>query len=128
MLRTARAHATLHTLTTTHTDLTNTMYSVNMATADARRIFDRVEKGEGTIGRLLSSDDTVYKDLASTVASLKEFSSSLEKENGTIGRLIKEDDLYIKVESLVDEARATIDDFRETSPITTFSSIFFGAF
>jgi len=113
---------------TLYVDLTNTMHNVSLATADARKIFDRVEKGEGTIGKLLSGDDAVYKDLAATVASLREFSGNLENQNGTIGRLIKEDGLYVKIESLIDEARATIDDFRETSPITTFSSIFFGAF
>ena len=29
---------------------------------------------------------------------------------------------------IADEIRATVDDFRETSPVITFTSIFFGAF
>gem|GEM_PF-5346456 len=36
--------------------------------------------------------------------------------------------IYASATELVDEAHATVDDLRETSPITTFSRIFFGAF
>jgi len=102
-------------------DLSKTLASV-------RDVTERLAAGEGTIGRLLSGDDEVYEDLRGIMANLRQFSASLAEQQGTIARLIQEDTLYIKVESLVDEARATIDDFRETSPITTFSSIFFGAF
>jgi phospholipid/cholesterol/gamma-HCH transport system substrate-binding protein len=111
-----------------YNNLTNTLHQINLASEDARTIMERVEKGEGTIGKLLSPDDQVYQDLKDTVASLKKFSKNLGEQQGTVGRLINEDTLYVKIEGLVDEARATIDDFRETSPITTFSTIFFGAF
>jgi phospholipid/cholesterol/gamma-HCH transport system substrate-binding protein len=102
--------------------------SLNRTSADLEAIAKRVNEGEGTLGRLLDAEDTLYEDLQETIASLKTFSEDLAAQQGSVGRLIRDDTLYIKVESLVDEARATIDDFRETSPITTFSSIFFGAF
>ncbi|MGA0369674.1 MAG: MlaD family protein, partial [Kiritimatiellia bacterium] len=109
-------------------NLTNTLEQISVASTDARKIMSRLEKGEGTIGKLLSSDDQVYQDLQEAMAALKDVSIALSEQNGTVGKLINDETLYLKVESLVDEARATIDDFRETSPITTFSSIFFGAF
>lgn len=96
--------------------------------ANVRQVSQNLADGKGVLGKLLSGDDAFYEDLRATVASLKEFSADLSAQEGTVGRLINDETLYIKVESLVDEARATIDDFRETSPITTFSSIFFGAF
>lgn len=111
-----------------YNNLTNILDQISLASEDVRVIMDRVEQGEGTIGKLLSEDDELYNDLREAVASLKNVSSNLADESGTVGKLINDDTLYIKVESLIDEARATIDDFRETSPITTFSSIFFGAF
>jgi len=109
-------------------NLTNTLHQINLASQDAQAVMKRLEAGEGTLGKLLSPDDQVYQDLKDTVASLKAFSEDLGQQQGTVGRLINEDTLYIKIEGLVDDARATIDDFRETSPITTFSTIFFGAF
>lgn len=111
-----------------YNSLTNTLEQVSLAGADARKVLGRVERGEGTLGKLLSGDDQMYRDLEDTMANFKEFSGSLAEGEGTVSRLIKDDTLYIKIEALVEEARATIDDFRETSPITTFSSVFFGAF
>lgn len=111
-----------------YVNLTNTLEQVSLASADARKIMSRLEKGEGTIGKLLSEDDRIYQDLQEAMAALKNVSVALSEQNGTMGQLINNETLYIKIESLVDEARATIDDFRETSPITTFSSVFFGAF
>lgn len=105
------------------------LYTDLQATAaNFRKISQDLADGKGVIGKLMSSDDTFYEDLKESVSSLKEFSEDLASQEGTVGRLIQDETLYLKVVSLVDEARASIDDFRETSPITTFSSIFFGAF
>ena len=41
---------------------------------------------------------------------------------------MKDDELYEEAKLLLQEIRATVDDFRETTPITTFTSVFFGAF
>jgi phospholipid/cholesterol/gamma-HCH transport system substrate-binding protein len=93
-----------------------------------RKILERVEQGDGTIGKLVSADATLYSDLSDAVASLKNIAERIDKGEGTIGRFVSDDTLYNEVEATVGEIRATIDDFRETAPITAFSSIFFGAF
>jgi len=93
-----------------------------------RKIIERVDQGHGTVGKLVSDDDTLYSDLSDAVASLKNIAGRIEKGEGTVGRFINEDTLYEDVEATVGELRATIDDFRETAPITAFGSIFFGAF
>jgi len=102
-------------------DLSDTVASV-------KNLAERIEKGEGTIGKLMSADDKMYRDLKEAVESFKNIVTGIEKGEGMIGKLMKDEKLYKEVESLVNEARATIDDFRETAPITTFTSIFFGAF
>lgn len=102
-------------------DLSEAMASINKITTS-------LAEGKGLVGKLLSEDEALYNDVADTAASLKTFAGNLAEQEGSLARLINDEALYLKVESLVDEARATIDDFRETSPITTFSSIFFGAF
>lgn len=95
---------------------------------DMKEIGDRVAGGRGTLGKLLSEDEQVYQDIADLVKSLKEVSDSLNSTEGTIGKLVKDDEIYQEAKKLIREIRATIDDMRETSPITTFTSIFFGAF
>lgn len=91
-------------------------------------VSERLSNGEGTLGKLLSSDDTLYRDLSDTVSALKETAETINRGEGTLGKLVKEDGVYQQVDGLMGDLRATIDDLRETSPIVSFSSIFFGAF
>ena len=55
-------------------------------------IASRIEKGEGTVGKLLSSDETVYNDLKETVASAKAVAGRLERGEGTVGKLLSSDE------------------------------------
>jgi phospholipid/cholesterol/gamma-HCH transport system substrate-binding protein len=96
--------------------------------ANLREVSDRLAAGKGTLGRLLAEDDTLYEDLAGTAASLKNMAARIERGEGMLGKLVTDESLYREVESVVGEARAAVDDYRETSPVVTFSSIFFGAF
>jgi len=105
------------------------MYDDLAATsASLRSITARLENGEGTLGRLLAEDDTLYEDLSATMAALQQISERLEKGEGTLGKLVNDDKLYKDLEHVVGEARAAVDDYRDTSPVVTFTSIFFGAF
>lgn len=87
-----------------------------------------LDKGQGLLGALVSDENVVYADIRDTVANLKHISSDVRNERGTVGKLIGDDELYLQASQVVQEARATLDDFRETAPVTTFTSIFFGAF
>lgn len=137
-------------------------------------VVDRVERGEGTVGKLLSNDDTVYRDMKDTFANAKEISgrlshgkalddleagiaafrtaaegfdakdtmakanklldslnavaADLRDGNGTLGRLAKDPGLYEEVDGLVRDVRQVIDNYRDTTPISTFSSLAIGAF
>ena len=137
-------------------------------------VVDRIERGEGTMGRLLSSDDTVYKDLKDTMANAREISDRLNRQKmfddleagvaalrksaesfdakdfmakanalvdnlnavaegiregkGTIGKLAADQGLYDEVNGLIRDVRQVIDNYRDTTPISTFSSLAIGAF
>ncbi|MDE0838490.1 MAG: mammalian cell entry protein, partial [Kiritimatiellae bacterium] len=88
----------------------------------------QLEDGKGTLGKLLSEDETLYTDLHDTVKSLKSVAQKIERGEGLLGKLTTDETLYNDIQEVVGEARATLDDFRENSPVVTFSSIFFGAF
>lgn len=55
-------------------------------------IATRIEKGEGTVGKLLSSDETVYNDIKDTAAAAKSIATRLERGEGTMGKLLSADD------------------------------------
>ncbi len=140
----------------------------------ANTFADRIAKGEGTMGKLLSDDSTVYDDLQKTLANAREISGKLNRDKmfndleagvaafrqaaegvdvkatvtranqlldnlnafaldlkegkGTIGRLAKDPKLYDEVNALMHDVRQVIDNYRDTTPITTFSSLAAGAF
>ncbi|MBU1692390.1 MAG: MCE family protein [Verrucomicrobia bacterium] len=96
--------------------------------ADLKEITARVNEGKGTIGRLLSEDDSLYQDLTAAAAAIKEVTTSISQGDGTLGKLTRDDELYEQAKLLLNEIRAAIDDLRETTPVTTFTSVFFGAF
>jgi len=101
---------------------------LSASVASLREISGRLEEGEGTLGKLLSKDDQLYEDLSEGVASLRKVADRLERGEGLLGRLMQDDSLHDEIKNAIAEARAAIDDFRETSPIVTFTSVFFGAF
>ncbi len=98
------------------------------AMASLKSVSARLENGEGAIGRLLSPDDPLATDLADTVHNLKVITARLENGEGLLGQLMRDDGAATtEVNGLIKDGRDFIDDMRETSPVSTFSSIFFGA-
>lgn len=98
------------------------------AAGQIKEIITRLNAGEGTFGKLLSKDDKFYEDLEATVASLRDITGRIEKGQGFVGQLVQDENLYEEIQQAIEEARALLDDFRETAPVVTFTSIFFGAF
>ena len=107
----------------------DTLYrDLTASVASLRTIAERLENGEGVIGKLLTPGDPLQGDIAASVASIRKIAEQIEKGEGTVGKLVKDDRLYEDARKAVVEIRAAVDDFRETEPIVSFSSLFLGAF
>ena len=63
-------------------------------------IVGKLERGEGTLGKLLTRDE-IYNNVAGLTANLNEFSVKLNKGEGTLGKLLTEDALYRQLQDLV---------------------------
>ncbi len=96
--------------------------------ANLDEVSERLVNGEGTLGKLLAKNDPVYHNLAASIANIRQITGKIEAGDGTIGRLVSDDQLYIEAQDLLKELRTAIHDMRETSPVTTFSTVLFGAF
>jgi phospholipid/cholesterol/gamma-HCH transport system substrate-binding protein len=101
---------------------------VQAITKNLKETTERLNSGEGALGKLLSKDETLYADLEASIASFRTIAEKVEAGEGTLGRLVMDPGLYDDAVLLVDELRATLDDFRESSPVTTFTTVLFGAF
>lgn len=106
-----------------------TVYAdLQSTTANLKEVSTRLANGEGTLGKLLSSDDQLYQDLSASMTNLRGITDKIGSHEGTLGKLVNDDEIYIEAQKLLSELRAAVDDMRETSPVTTFSTILFGAF
>jgi len=88
----------------------------------------RLAGGQGTLGKLLSEDDAFYNDVAGAAANIRSITEKMESGEGTLGRLMTDDQIYAEAQRLLEDLRAALDDMRETSPVTSFGSVIFGAF
>ena len=100
-------------------DLTNAVANVRAATA-------KLKSGEGLLGRAFN-DAALADDAAKLVANLRTVSERLEKGEGTLGRLMTERELYDYVNATIKDVRQIIDNYRDTTPITTFGALATGA-
>ena len=100
-------------------DLTNAVANVRAATA-------KLKSGEGLLGRAFN-DAALADDAAKLVANLRTVSERLEKGEGTLGRLMTERELYGEVNATIKDVRQIIDNYRDTTPITTFGALATGA-
>jgi len=96
--------------------------------SDTRVLVSRVKDGTGSVGRLLSDDETLYSNLVETVTAARNIAVQLESGQGTIGLLLKDAALYEQGKAILDQVKAAVEDVREIAPISTFSSVLFGAF
>ncbi len=78
---------------------TDALDNLRAFSENLKNIGARLDAGEGTLGRLLSSDDTIYRNLdeavadaKAAIADLKSIAARLEAGEGTLGRLLSSDD------------------------------------
>jgi phospholipid/cholesterol/gamma-HCH transport system substrate-binding protein len=79
---------------------TDLMQNLDSLTTDIHAIVGQVQKGKGTIGKLVA-DEELYDHLNNTIAKLDNVATSIQKGQGTLGKLISSDELYTKVNSTV---------------------------
>ena len=123
-------------------DLAETLENANAISASLR-------EGKGLAGRLLKDDDPIYSNLDAALASFKKACDSMDAKatiesankllenlnvtaerlkngEGSVGKLLADDELYREVQGLTKDVRQVLDNFRDTTPISTFGSLIMG--
>jgi phospholipid/cholesterol/gamma-HCH transport system substrate-binding protein len=113
-----------------------TLYDRATATmGDLQKVSDRLVRGEGDLGRLVSGDGALYDEVRETVASLnttagnlEQISTQIRNGEGTLGRVVTDDALYQDAQSAVhglDRATAGIEDQTPISVLATLVTTLF---
>jgi phospholipid/cholesterol/gamma-HCH transport system substrate-binding protein len=92
------------------------MQNLGALSDDLRGIVDQVQKGNGTLGKLMN-DPSLYNHLDATAGKLDAVVTSIQQGQGTVGKLVQSDDLYNKTDSAVahvDNVLAAVDSQKGT--------------
>ena len=74
------------------------------------KIAKKIEKGEGTLGRLIT-DDGLYREIRGIAGNLSRVSEQIAKGEGTLGKLVADDALYKDLRTLTTDLRGTAGSF-----------------
>ncbi len=66
--------------------------------AGISRITEKINRGEGTLGRLVNEEQTL-ENLNSALASLKDITEKINRGQGTLGRLVNDDGTVDKIDT-----------------------------
>lgn len=69
----------------------------------------------------------ISEKASSLLASLDTLAKKMEKGEGTIGRLVNDRTLHDELSGLIRDVRQVVDNYRDATPISTFSSLATGA-
>ena len=95
------------------------------ALANIRKVTDDLKAGEGLAGRLVY-DKKLGKDASELLENLNGVSDRLAKGSGTLGKLMTDQELYNEVNALIKDVRQIVDNYRDTTPVSTFGSLIMG--
>ena len=94
--------------------------------ASIKEITGRIAAGEGLLGRA-TKDERLADDAARLLANLRAVSEKLAAGEGTLGRLTSDPGLYNEINGLIKDVRQVVDNYRDTTPISTFAGLVGGA-
>ena len=95
--------------------------------SNIKTVSDRIEQGQGTVGKLLT-DDTLYREATGSMTNLHEILRKINQGQGAVGQLIN-DDSFLKNAKLslqkLDKATESLEDTGPLSILGTMVSSLF---
>lgn len=83
--------------------------NLNTLSESAREIVEAVQKGRGTLGKLLT-DDEAYNRINAAMGDVQAITAAARRGEGSIGKLMVSDELYNRVNSTVGKVETIVGD------------------
>lgn len=97
------------------------------AAANVRSITAKADEGSGTVGRLIN-DATLYENFNEFARHASSVSAKVDDGSGTLGRLVNDPTIYDQVKKLLANAIDSIENARDSAPVSAVTSFIFGPF
>lgn len=90
--------------------------------AEARSIMGGVNRGEGTIGKMVK-DEQVYANMADATSNLKEILQKINQGKGSVGGLVNDDRLLKNVKLTLQKVDKATEGLEDTGPLTIVGAV-----
>lgn len=103
------------TLQSTGEDLKTTL-------AQARKILDGVNAGEGSLGKMVK-DEKLYTDSTAAMTSLKEILEKMNSGQGTVGKLINDQEFYRNAKLTLQKIDKATEELEDSGPLSVLNAV-----
>lgn len=90
--------------------------------AEARKAVEGINRGEGTVGRLLK-EDKLYGETTSAVTNLKEILQKINQGKGTVGGLVNDDSFLKNIKLTLQKVDKATEGLEDTGPLTIVGAV-----
>ncbi len=101
--------------------------NANLALSNASDIMQNGLDGKGTFGKFLT-DDELYDNANAFARNANEATARIVDGKGTIGKLVNDPAIYDQVKKLLARTIDTIENARDSAPVSSITSFIFGPF
>ena len=95
-------------------DLGAATKKLNTVLVKADTAFERIERGEGTLGKL-ATDDTLYTELTDSLKQMKAAMHEVRSGEGTLGKLVKSNEAYAEAMASLQDVRRMVNSVKQNS-------------
>jgi len=97
------------------------------AAADVKVISENARVGKGSLGKFLKEEE-FYDNVNASAKHIKSVAAKVDKGDGTVGRLVNDPSLYQDVKRLLARAIDSIENARDSAPVSAIASFIIGPF
>lgn len=95
-------------------ELAESTAKLNRVLTKAEAALDAVERGEGTLGKLVK-DEALYNDLSGTLGQVKAALADVQSGQGTLGKLVKNNEVYAEALSSLQDVRRMVSSVKQNA-------------
>jgi phospholipid/cholesterol/gamma-HCH transport system substrate-binding protein len=93
------------------------MSQAQLVIGDARSIVERVNAGEGTIGKL-TRDETLYNETTVAMTNLREILQKMNRGEGSVGKLINDDSFFKNAKLTLQKVEKATEGLEDQGPLS----------
>ena len=88
---------------------------------DARKIVGGIDRGEGSIGKLLK-DDALAKELTMAMSNMREILEKINRGQGTVGKVVNDDSLLRNVKLTLQKVEKATEGLEDAGPLNVIGT------